>query len=292
MISAPQIRLLLVLARVPNLPTVWSNALAGWWLGGGGPVWKLPLLLIGLSLLASAGAFLNDAFDESADRHRRADRPIVSGKISAAQVWRLGFGQLGAGVVLLIFCGKVAALAALLLALTILLYNLVHKFFTAAPWLLGACRFWVYAIGGAASADGLTGPVIFCGAALAFYTAGLGLFTRRETPPGWMPRWPLLLLAAPVAMALLLNTGDFLRDAACISAVLLLWLIRCLRPVFFGGEINPPWLNANLTAGIVLVDWLAVAPQLPHLMSTLLFLALFGLVKWFQKIVPPARTVN
>ena len=119
--SAPHIRTLLVLGRVSNLPTVWSNCLAGWWLGGGGHYWKLPFLLLGVSLLYTGGAFLNDAFDEEFDRQRRAERPIPTGRISASRVWRLGFGQLALGIVLLFFCGKVAAVAAVLLALSILL---------------------------------------------------------------------------------------------------------------------------------------------------------------------------
>jgi hypothetical protein len=66
----------------------------------------------------------------------------------------LGFGQLGAGMFLLLFCGQMAAGAAFFLALFILLYNFCHKFFNAAPWLMGACRFWVYVIAGAAGAWG------------------------------------------------------------------------------------------------------------------------------------------
>src|SRR5476649_1795380 len=97
---APQLRTLLVLGRVSNLPTVWSNCLAGWWLGGGGNYRKLPLLLLGLSALYIGGMYLNDAFDEDFDRQRRPERPIPSGKISAARVWRFGFGQLGLGIFL------------------------------------------------------------------------------------------------------------------------------------------------------------------------------------------------
>lgn len=286
MISAPQLRLLLVLGRVSNLPTVWSNAIAGWWLGGGGFYWKLPFLFLGLSLLYTGGMFLNDAFDQEFDRQRRTERPIPAGKIPASLVWRLGFGQLGAGVLLLLFCGKVAATAAVLLALTILLYDFTHKFLTASPWLMGACRFWVYVIAGAAAVDGLTGPAVFCGFALALYVVGLSYVARRETFSGLIPHWPLLLLAFPIIMACMMNTGDFRRDALCIGAVLLLWLVRCLRTLFFGGGVNPPWLVSNLLAGIVFVDWLAVAPQIPHLTSAIVFLALFGLTKWLQKFIP------
>ena len=281
-----QFRTLLVLGRMSNLPTVWSNCLAGWLLGGGGNYWKLPFLLAGMSLLYTGGMFLNDAFDEEFDRRRRAERPIPSGKIPPALVWRYGFAQLGAGIFLLLFCGVVAAAGALFLALFILLYNFTHKFFTASPWLMGACRFWVYVIAGAAGSEGLNGWPIACGVALALYIVGLSYVARRETFRGPIPFWPLFLLAAPVLLALAMNSGMYRTAAIWISAVLTLWVARCVRNVFFGGEINIGWMVTNLLAGIVLVDWLAVAPQMPAWNSAIVFLALFGLTKWFQMFVP------
>ena len=284
--SAPQLRTLLVLGRVSNLPTVWSNCLAGWWLGGGGNYWKLPFLLLGISLLYTGGMFLNDAFDEEFDRQRRAERPIPSGKISAPRVWLLGFGQLALGIVLLLFCGKAAAVAAVWLAFFILLYDFTHKIFTASPWLMGACRFWVYVVAGATGADGLNGFVIFGGVALMLYVVGLSYVARRESFRGKIPLWPLLLLIAPVILAMLMNAGEFRAAALWISVVLALWLARCLRTTFFGGERNVGWLVTNLLAGIVFVDWLAIAPVLPPLVSALVFVTLFGLTKWFQKYIP------
>jgi 4-hydroxybenzoate polyprenyltransferase len=279
-------RTLLVLGRVSNLPTVWSNCVAGWWLGGGGNVSRLPFLFLGVTLLYTCGMFLNDAFDAGHDRQRRAERPIPSGKISARAVWQLGFAQMAAGLLLLGLCGKTAAVSAVWLAFFILLYNFTHKFFTASPWLMAACRFCVYIIAGATGADGLNGFVIFGGGALAFYIAGLSGVARREMLRGKIPLWPLPLLAVPMVLALLLNAGDFRRDAWVISLVLLLWLARCLRGIFLGGTPNPAWIVTNLLAGIVLVDWLAVAPMMPHLTSAIIFLALFGLAKWFQKFIP------
>jgi len=43
---------------------------------------------------------------------------------------------------------------------------------------------------------------------------------------------------------------------------------------------------SNLLAGIVAVDWLAVAPQIQPWRSALVFPLLFGLTKWLQKYVP------
>lgn len=284
--QTPLLRTLLVLGRVSNLPTVWSNCLAGWWLGGGGNFWKLPFLLLGVSALYTGGMYLNDAFDVEFDQQRRKERPIPSGKISARLVWRFGFGQLALGILLLLFCGKVAAVAAVILALLIVLYDATHKLFTASPWLMGACRFWVYIIAGAAGVGGVNGFVIFSGAALAFFVVGLSYVARRETVRDTISLWPLPLLAVPVVLALLINTAEFRPPAAWISLVLGLWIVRCVRSVFLGGGTNPGWIVANLLAGIVLVDWLAVSPQLPPAASALVFLTLFGLTKWLQKFVP------
>lgn len=68
------------LGRVSNLPTVWTNALAGAALAGGEP-WQaamLPLLLA-LSLFYVGGMYLNDAFDRDIDARERPARPIPAG---------------------------------------------------------------------------------------------------------------------------------------------------------------------------------------------------------------------
>jgi 4-hydroxybenzoate polyprenyltransferase len=280
------LRTLLILGRVSNLPTVWSNCLAGWWLGGGGNYWKLPCLLLGASLLYTGGMFLNDAFDEEFDRLRRPERPIPSGKIAASQVWAFGFGQLLAGVILVACGGGVAAAGAVVLAVFIVLYDFTHKFFVASPWLMGACRFWVYVIAGAVGRDGLNGFVIFAGLALALYVVGLSYVARRESTRGAVPVWPLLLLAAPIATALAINSGYYLRPATWISVVVALWILRCVRSVFFDGKTNAGWIVSNLLAGIVLVDWLAVAPVMRPVLSLTIFLVLLGVTKWLQKFVP------
>ncbi|RME92643.1 MAG: prenyltransferase, partial [Verrucomicrobia bacterium] len=94
--SAPGFwRTLAVLGRVSNLPTVWSNCLAGWLLGGNGPLDRFLLLCAGVSAVYLGGMFLNDAFDEAFDRRHRPTRPIPAGWISARAVWWWGWGLLG-----------------------------------------------------------------------------------------------------------------------------------------------------------------------------------------------------
>ena len=278
-------RTLLVLGRVSNLPTVWSNCLAGWWLSGGHNYWKLPLLLLGVSALYTGGMFLNDAFDADFDRQRRASRPIPSGQISVGTVWTLGWAWLAAGILLLIFCGKIAGALAVVLAICILIYDAAHKAITASPWLMGLCRFWVYVIAGTTAANGLHGNSIWCGIALAFYIVGLSYVARRESFRGPIPYWPLLLLAAPIFLAMLMNANDARKAAMILSLALALWVTRCTRAIFIGGEINVGRIVSGLLAGIIFTDWLAVAPQCPRELSAI-FLVLFGATLWLQRFVP------
>jgi hypothetical protein len=172
-----------------------------------------------------------------------------------------------------------------LLALCILVYNAVHKFIIASPWLMGLCRFWVYVIAGTSGADGLNGWPIWCGVALAFYVVGLSYVARRESFRGPVPHWPLIFLAAPILLAQLMNAGAALKPALLVSIILGLWLARCVRTVFQSGEINVGRIVSGLLAGIVLVDWLAVAPQCPRWLDAM-FLILFGATLLLQRFIP------
>ena len=280
-----QLRTLLVLGRVSNLPTVWSNCLAGWWLSGGGNFWKLPFLLLGVSALYTGGMFLNDAFDADFDQQRRTARPIPSGKISLQTVWRFGWAWLGLGILCLLVLGSLATALAVALVFSILIYNAVHKYITASPWLMGLCRFWVYVIAGTTGLNALNGWPIWCGAALALYIVGLSYVAKRESFSGAIPHWPLIFLAAPVLLALLMNAGDARKPALFLMLVVGLWTARCVRTVFMAGELNVGRIVSGLLAGIVFVDWLAAAPQCPHWLSAG-FLFLFAAAQLLQRFVP------
>jgi len=95
------LKTLLTLGRTSNLPTVWSNMLAGAVLSGAvfGPR-TFALLLICGSAFYEGGMFLNDAFDAELDARERPGRPIPSGLVTRGAVFSLGFGLLGAGLAL------------------------------------------------------------------------------------------------------------------------------------------------------------------------------------------------
>ena len=135
--------------------------------------------------------------------------------------------------------------------------------------------------------SGLNGWAIFCGLALAFYVVGLSYVARRESFRGAVPYWPLWLLATPIVLAMLMNTGEFAEAShPGFDRFLVLWMARCVRTIFRPGETNVGRIVSGLLAGIVFVDWLAVAPQISHTASTIVFVALFGLTELLQKFVP------
>lgn len=149
-------RTLLVLGRVSNVPTVWSNCLAGWLLAthkdAVGTVVQPRFLLLagGCTLLYIGGMYLNDVFDVAFDTKFRPERPIPAGEISRRLVAILGCAWLLAGTGLLI---PISGAWALALPVLIILYDAVHKQTTLAPVIMAACRFCIYPI--AAASTGL-----------------------------------------------------------------------------------------------------------------------------------------
>jgi hypothetical protein len=278
------LRTFLILGRVSNLPTVWSNCLAGWWLGGGGNFNHLPFLLFGASFLYVGGMFLNDAFDAEFDLRYRKERPVPSGMIDVKSVWRWGLGWLALGIVSLACAGRITGELGLVLAFCVLLYDAIHKQMDFAPVLMGICRLLLYVVAASTGLNGVTGSSIWCGLALASYIVGLSYVARRESRRDVLRYWPLVLLAAPVALAMIMDTGAYREGALLLSAVLGLWSLRCLRYAFWSEDRNIGLTVSGLLAGIVFVDWLAVADAPNN--AALVFLGLFLLALLLQKVVP------
>ncbi|MBI5772322.1 MAG: UbiA family prenyltransferase [Verrucomicrobia bacterium] len=278
------LRALLVLGRVSNLPTVWSNCLAAWLLGGGGDWGVFAQLCLGATYLYLGGMFLNDAFDAEFDRQHRAERPIPAGVISTPAVWGWGIGWLVAGLGTLALLGRDTALLAVVLTAAILLYDAVHKKIAFAPVLMALCRFFLYLVAASTSWDGINGLVVWSAAVLAAYIVGLSHLARRESAPGALQYWPCVLLAAPLVLAWIVNDGGFRQNALVLGALLGVWIVRCLRSTLWTRERNIGRTVSGLLAGIALVDSLAVASAPPQ--TGLIFLVLFGAALLFQRVVP------
>lgn len=278
------LRAWLILSRASNLTTVWSNCVAGWWLGGGGNLQSLPVLFAGATCLYTGGMFLNDAFDADFDRQHRKERPIPSGAISPKTVWVAGFVWLAAGAALLFSTGQITGCLGLLLVINIVLYDAVHKRTAFAPVLMSLCRFWLYVVSGSIGVRGLSGWVIGDGLALAAYIVGLSYLARRESLSGPLSHWPVLFLAVPILVALFRGASGHIDGVLLLPLIPGLWILRCLRSTLWSAERNIGRTVSGLLAGIVLVDWVAVADAPRDL--GFVFIALFLSALLFQRFVP------
>jgi 4-hydroxybenzoate polyprenyltransferase len=191
MSAASPLRTALRLGRVSNLPTVWTNVVAGIALSGHPPTLGLVVpVACSMSLSYVAGMFLNDAFDRGWDRVNRPERPIPAGEASASVVFAAGFGMLAASVVLLLALpgGMRAAASATALAALVVIYDVSHKNNPVAPVVMALCRVAVYVTASLAAAPGTT-PALYAGcAAMLAYLVVLSSIARRETRDPRLPR--------------------------------------------------------------------------------------------------------
>ena len=167
----------LELARISNLPTVLSNAIAGatigscayaiehasrrgivHWFGGfeshpgpDGPVDPVATPLGAVRFLGPlaipmaayvGGMILNDAFDAEIDARERPTRPIPSGRVGRRAAFAAGFTLLGVSIALAFAAsaGAAVVIATALLAVAIVVYDRFHTKSIASTLLLALCR--------------------------------------------------------------------------------------------------------------------------------------------------------
>ncbi|MFO1152639.1 MAG: UbiA family prenyltransferase [Rhodospirillales bacterium] len=284
----------LVLGRVSNLPTVWSNVLAGMTLAVGAldtDVFLLAALLPALSLAYVAGMYLNDAFDLAIDRRERPERPIPSGRVDRSTVFAAGFALLIAALVLLALVGFAGVTggpvwapfaAGTVLGVAIVAYDAWHKTNPLAPVLMGLCRTLVYMTAALAFAP-LTATVIVGACVLWAYLIGLTYAAKEEALNRIGHTWPLAFLAAPVVYALPIAAGGLL--GALLLVTFIAWTGIAVRRLFRRRPGDVPRAVAALLAGICLVDALVIAGQgRPGL--ALVAVALFALTLVAQRFIP------
>lgn len=280
------LRTLLVLARASNLPTVWSNCLAGFYLGGGGSFGTFVTLALAATALYSGGMYLNDAFDAEFDRAHRKERPIPSGAISVGEVWAFGLGWILIGSVLLGFFGSTTFLLGLCLIFSILLYDAVHKAVAFSPILMAACRFFLFLIAASTGEAGVSGLALWSALALALYIIGLTYVAKGESVRTTLKYWPCICMAGPVLLAWLVNAAEYKVRALIISILFIGWVLHLLRYTFWTDNKNVGRTVSGLLAGIVIVDFLALAGGPPDSLLPWVFLMLFGTALLFQRFIP------
>ncbi|MEM7013352.1 MAG: UbiA family prenyltransferase [Verrucomicrobiota bacterium] len=278
-------RTILVLGRVSNLPTVWANTVAAWFLAGGD--WDERMLWAALagSLLYIGGMTLNDAFDGKWDKEHGKDRPIAQGKISANLVWVLGFLQLlsGTAIFVLLAGAEPQWVAALLGA--ILLYNWLHKRFVGAMWIMGLCRALLFLSAASCVIDvtSLDQIAFFWAIALMAYTAGITYAAQGEDTHQTVRLLAAVLLWFPILLGLLtlvtLGEKDTLVLRIGVVVLYFGWLLLSYQKL--------PKVGAFVTsviAGMVLLDAMAVSAI--DLQAAAVCAACLPLTRLFQRFIP------
>jgi 4-hydroxybenzoate polyprenyltransferase len=173
------------LLRVPNLPTVPGEAVAGAALAAGPTAAFAPAAAwaaVSATALYAGGLLLNDWADAQIDAAERPARPIPSGRVTRRAVLAAAAVALTAGVACAVAAGPLPALLSAVLAAAIVLYDLLLKRGAAAgPAVLGLCRAGALLMGAAAVPGGLAVPAVAAAAgAEAAYVAALSVIAAGE----------------------------------------------------------------------------------------------------------------
>jgi hypothetical protein len=281
----------LKLGRVSNVPTVWTNVAAGFALCHA--EFRLGLFVAVAGFMSAqyiGGMYLNDAFDERWDRANRPDRPIVMGQVSSATVFTIGFALLAIGVLgitVLAATGVVSwrsAVAAWVLAVLIVYYDLHHKGNAIGPLIMGLCRVGVYLVAGFATTGAPTVELYVGAALLLGHLIGLTYIAKHETRGKLLRLWPILFFAPSLAWGVYLPTPWLVVGALYFAYTLGAGIAPALG---WGthGKGSPGKAVPSLIAGISLLDAMFVSESRNYI-AVAFCLAAFALTRFWQRHVP------
>jgi 4-hydroxybenzoate polyprenyltransferase len=222
------------MARLPNVPTVWSNVFTAWVLVCGGVstlyAWKdFGVALATATMFYIGGTVINDCHDVRFDRQNRPERPIPAGRVSRWLACLMA--------VLLLFLATIISFfynGLYLLFPLILLYTSSHKSFPVlggalmglGRWLLG---FWNYfGVMHSIPINMRFDNLQICWALTLFaYVCTLSWIAMREGVV-WRRKMVIAMLSAlPLLDALfLLVAGEFKAMIIPLTCAGLAWLFR------------------------------------------------------------------
>ncbi|MEE9404568.1 MAG: UbiA family prenyltransferase [Algisphaera sp.] len=244
--NANPLKAWLELARISNLPTVWSNIVMGMAWGMACHMRELDInpasvtspnlsallnqafmLLIAGSVIYTAGMFLNDALDHPIDQTQRPTRPIPSGRICPKQAKAWSAVLLLAGITASAVYTPSPWVLPLVasLALCVVLYNLLHNRWPGSVLLMATCRaLLVFAATMAPWSSHTTtlGPRLIPAAILFGWTLLIAAVARQEVQRRRIPWVITLIIAMPLIDAALCLQANHPQAALfCISCAAL-----------------------------------------------------------------------
>jgi 4-hydroxybenzoate polyprenyltransferase len=286
------LRTVLVLGRVSNLPTVWTNVFAGAALAGASMNLRILVpLAVAMSLLYVAGMVFNDAFDRGWDAQHRKERPIPSGRISAKAVFTLGGVLMGSGIAIVgamtatnLLFGWRPFIATLVLSGLILLYDLHHKKNALSPLLMGLCRVAVYITAGWTAGAAEHGLYVGAGLLLC-HLIGLSYIAKHETKAALGRIWPVLLMLVPAVLGVMVFRFSLVDLAISLTYTVSI-AVGITAAIGIGKrKPNPRFAVPWLIASISLLDAMLIGSG-ASLTVQLIAIGCFGLTLLFQRVIP------
>lgn len=202
----------LTLIRFPNLSTLPSNVLAGYFaasIENNLELGTIVLLIFCSSCLYASGVIFNDIADRQIDRRERPSRPIPTGKITIPNAIGLALLLFGISIAIGYFISEVTLAIVLVLILAILLYDFVFKNYRIGSAVMGTTRALNVLLGGSPilfnvivdpSDYSLYGLLAVCVSEFAYIT-GISTLSRFEThknPSFRLIGTPTLFLLSPL----------------------------------------------------------------------------------------------
>ncbi len=289
--GAGSLRSYLELARPANVVTALADVLAGSAVALG-PDGAIPpdlgWLLLATAALYAGGVVFNDYFDRTLDSTERPERPIPSGRVSAAGAHLFGSILLGLGIAAAGLAGRTPLLLAVAIGGGVLLYDAWGKHRTwFGPVNMGLCRALNLMLG-IAIVPAAVGSHWALGFIPLVYIAAVTVISRGEVAGG---RRPVALaafgLVSSVAGGLLWLAIHAVSTRGWALAVALLFIVRVLPPFWTASlDPSPGRIRHAVRTGVlslVLVDGV-IAAAYAGMIYSLAVLATAPVTWWLARL--------
>lgn len=181
-----ELRQYLILIRPPNVFTVLTNILVGYFsltnpVDANGV--HLSMLMASSSLLYVSGIVFNDYFDLEIDRKERPGRPLPSGRISRQSALALAITTLMAANVVALLVSVTSAMISAALTVVIIVYDYRAKRGIAGPAMMGLARFLNVFLGASPAlllTTELPWTTVFAAGVMFTYVYAITILSRKE----------------------------------------------------------------------------------------------------------------
>lgn len=280
----------LQLMRPANMVTALADVLAGFAVAGLVHPEKLPWLLAAGFTLYGGGVTMNDFFDRRLDAVERPERPIPSGRASAASACALGIGLLLAGITCASRASAVSGMIAAAVAVMAVAYDAGLKHIPiAGPLAMGSCRGLDLLLGVSASADVLSARWSVAAISVA-YIFGITLLSAGEVHGGSRVRACIssaFLAAAGLGTFYIGRSSAITFGSVGLMTALLAWRVG---PAFYKACLQPgaAQIRGAVKAGVISLVFLdaSVAAAYQGLWYALGLVALVLVVSRLARLFP------